>query len=122
MDVANLLCDALESGSNYWYRITGKEKPETFNSFSDGGNEKDGYSLHTYPFNKNGAILIDDGNSVKPVLRNPVILNEHRIMDGLTIMAKKYSGHFGDFLSGDYDETTSDVFLQCCVFGECIYG
>jgi len=38
------------------------------------------------------------------------------------VMAKKEPRHFADFLKEDYDETTGDVFLQCCLFGEVIYG
>lgn len=41
---------------------------------------------------------------------------------GLTVMAKKESIHYADFIKGDYDQTTGDVFLQCCLFGEVIYG
>jgi len=42
--------------------------------------------------------------------------------DGLTIMATKYPKHFSDFLAENEDATTGDVFVQCCIFGELIYG
>ena len=50
------------------------------------------------------------------------ILNMKKIKRGLTAMAKKEPSHFADFLKENYDETTGDVFLQCCLFGEVIYG
>jgi len=49
-------------------------------------------------------------------------LNLSKIKKGLTVMAKKYPKHFADFLQEDYDETTGDVFLQCCIYGEIIYS
>jgi len=49
-------------------------------------------------------------------------LNILKIKKGLTVMAKKESKHFADFISGNYDQTTGDVFLQCCLFGEVIYS
>lgn len=50
-------------------------------------------------------------------------LRPTKIEQGLKIMAKKYPQHFIDFaIREDYDETTGDVFLQCCLFGEIIYS
>lgn len=48
------------------------------------------------------------------------------IKAGLKIMAEKYPKHFGDALGvgSDYnsDADTGDVFLQCALLGEVIYG
>ena len=51
-----------------------------------------------------------------------MFMQAKKIKRGLTVMAKKERKHFVDFLNEDYDETTADVFLQCCLFGEVIYG
>lgn len=48
--------------------------------------------------------------------------NLKKIKKGLTIMAKKEPKHFADFMSENSDEVTADVFLQCCLFGQVIYG
>lgn len=53
---------------------------------------------------------------------NTHILDIKKIKKGLTVMAKKEPRHFADFISEDYDQTTGDVFLQCCLFGKVIYG
>ena len=45
-----------------------------------------------------------------------------KIKKGLTLMAKKYPKHFADIISGDTDAETSDILLQCSLFGEVIYG
>lgn len=50
------------------------------------------------------------------------ILNLAKVKKGLRIFAKKYPKHFSDFISEDFDQTTGDVFLQCCLFGEVIYS
>lgn len=50
------------------------------------------------------------------------ILNLKTIKKGLTLMAKKEPKHFADFIGGDYDQNTGDIFLQCCLFGEVIYA
>jgi len=44
-------------------------------------------------------------------------LNLDKIKKGLRIFAKKYPTHFSDFLTGNYDQDTGDVFLQTCLFG-----
>jgi len=64
------------------------------------------------------AIEIEDLENNRKLYR----LNLAGIKKGLTVMAKKEPRHFADFLKEDYDETTGDVFLQCCLFGEVIYG
>lgn len=45
-----------------------------------------------------------------------------RIKKGLAVMAKKQPSQFGDLMSDDYDQTTADVFLQCALLGEVVYG
>jgi hypothetical protein len=37
-------------------------------------------------------------------------------------MVEKYPRHYADFKDGDEDASTGDVFLQCCIFGEVVYG
>jgi len=44
------------------------------------------------------------------------------IKKGLQIIAEKYPRHMGDFLNENDDADTGDVFLQCCLFGDAIYG
>lgn len=49
-------------------------------------------------------------------------LDMARIKKGFTVMAKKEPSHFADFIAENDDQTTADVFLQCCLLGEVIYG
>ena len=41
---------------------------------------------------------------------------------GLQVMAKDCPRHFADFINDHADGITSDVFIQCCCFGEIVYG
>jgi hypothetical protein len=41
---------------------------------------------------------------------------------GLQVMAEKYPVHFNNFDSDNFDAETGDVFLQCSLFGEIVYG
>ena len=50
------------------------------------------------------------------------ILTKAKIKKGLTVMAKKESSHFVDLIQGNTDDSTADVFLQCCLFGEVLYS
>lgn len=51
-----------------------------------------------------------------------LVLTLGKIKKGLRIFAKEHPSHFSDFLRENYDMTTGDMFLQCCLFGEVIYG
>jgi len=37
-------------------------------------------------------------------------------------MAEKYPRHFANFAQEAEDAETGDVFIQCCVLGEIVYG
>jgi hypothetical protein len=41
---------------------------------------------------------------------------------GLQVMATKYPRHFADVMTENDDAVTADVFMQCALFGEIIYG
>jgi hypothetical protein len=41
---------------------------------------------------------------------------------GLQTMAEKYPRHFADFVAENDDADTGDVFLQCVVLGDVVYG
>ena len=52
----------------------------------------------------------------------PTHLTDEVLFKGLQIFSKKYPQVFAQFWSDNYDVITADVFLQCAVFGDCIYG
>jgi hypothetical protein len=118
--ISDLLCCALEGGSNYWYTIEKFVKPPTLVFRTD----KQRIFKHLdYPLNEGGALIILDteGEGEKTYR-----LDRATIQNGLLIMAGLPKGkgghHWGDFLNQNEDAITGDVFLQCCLFGEIIYG
>jgi len=112
--VADLICGAFEGGSNYWAAAV---------SISDDGR----------PWSDVGAYASD-----VPALGGSVEVVEHEAHDdsgrmvwvldrlacerGLRVMAADYPNAWAAFLSDNDDATTADVFLQCALFGEVIYG
>lgn len=116
----NLLCSALEGGSNYWYLINKSFKPKNFKNTRE-GEEK--FTHLSYPMNEGGALSIsvmlevDEDQSGKEYT-----LNLEALQKGMKIMAEKYPHHFSDFLADNDDSTTGDVFLQCALFGEILYS
>ena len=49
-------------------------------------------------------------------------LDRESIKKGLMLMADKYPRHFNDFVNDNDDAITGDVFLQCCLLGDVVYG
>lgn len=116
----SLLCAAFEGGSNDWCLIERYIKPRFF------AVEVAEYAefLHlAYPVSPGGALLISDqsGETLEHVGKL-FRLSPRSLKRGWAIMAEKYPRHFADVLLQNDDVVTGDVFLQCCLFGEIIYG
>jgi len=112
--VQDLLCCALEGGSNYWYEIKRYVYPR-------------GFTQQTLPINhrhlelpfKGGAVIIVDAEQPKA---KEYRLDWAAMRRGLQILAEKYPKHWADFLAENEDATTGDVFLQLALFGDVIFG
>lgn len=117
------LCNAHDHAISYWC-IEAKfvEPPEGSPPIIP----QDGqlYEFADYPMNE-GAVLLRADNH-RPPKGNPDgrywRLDKAAIERGLGVMAVKYGKHFGDMMSQSGDATTSDVFVQCCVFGKIVFG
>ena len=117
--VAYLLCSALEGGSNYWAEIKSAKKPKEFSFILDAdlGGEDPEPCILDYPFN-GGSITFADSEGDMP----DSVLDLEAIGKGLQVMATNYSGHWQDVINEKEDAATGDVFLQCCLYGEIIFG
>ena len=102
-DVKNLLNSA-GRGASYWAGTGLAYESETEKALTEEGVEIQD---------------IESGNDINPKI---YVLNLKKIKRGLTVMAKKQPSDFADFIKGDGDNDTGDIFLQCCIFGEVIYG
>ena len=114
--ISNLLCSAFEGGSNYWYVINEFVEPKAFTFRTD---EDEVYRHLDYPLNEGGAVIVGDMEDEDAEAKT---LDLKAIEKGLKIMAEKYPRHMSDFINDNDDAITGDVFLQCCLFGEVIYG
>lgn len=112
--VQDLLCNALEGGSNYWYIIKKVKYPfkQTKESL------KIEFEHLELPF-RGGVLVFGDLEDPK---REDTYLTLRTIEEGLQLMATKFPCHFADFILENDDAITGDVFLQCCLFKDVIYG
>jgi hypothetical protein len=123
-EIRSLLVGAFEGGSNYWADIKDYKFPEgtTKDDFKTGkyavkDRDHNWHVAYVLPFVENGGLIIEDCEDDKEY-----VLDLTKIQTGLQAMAIKAPRHFADFISENHDADTSDVFLQCCLFGEIVYG
>jgi len=107
--VKDLLCNAIEGGSNYWC-----------NSITRYGVDREQAEFRQdVPFVVGGYLMLDwcdnDTGSAKRI-------DLEAIRNGLTVFAEKCPRQFKDLVEDNTDAETGDCFLQCIVFGEVIYG
>lgn len=103
--VANLLVSAFEGGSNYWAH------PKTYNAKTADRIVAGELTIE---------VVEDCGEGDEPVTHKLDLAALHR---GLEIMARSTPGrHFNNFVNGDDDAETGDVFLQLCLLGKIVYG
>lgn len=105
----DLLICGFEGGVGYWCQITG--------FLPKGISDKVHYPHADVPFIPGGIILLKDLEDDKDLR-----LDRKALERGLCIMAVKYPSHFASFVQENEDAETGDVFIQCCVLGEIVYG
>lgn len=119
--ITNSLIGALEGGSTYWLREieyvegsatgTDYERPHYADEhfWNDGGRAK-------LTYDNPEQSEEDDGDQVS----KEVGMAEFKV--GLATMAAKCPRHFGDLVAENDDTITHDVFIQCVLFGDVVYG
>ncbi len=114
--VKDLLCCALEGGSNHWYLIKEYRYPP--------GQTEESLKMEfphlDLPFLDGGALIIGDKEDEAD--KHP--LDRAAMEQGLQLMASKpeLAKHMADFIAENEDATTGDVFLQICLYGEERFG
>lgn len=115
-DICYLVVGAIEGGSSYWCRsyehlVIPPDVP------------KDGVVPYGHPEFWEGDFVIkftydnpDDDGLISKEIR------PENLQVGLQTFADKYPSHYGDWVSENYDAETSDVFLQCLLLGDVVYG
>ena|SRR3990167_2964648 len=121
--IADMLCSAFDPvphAVRYWATIERYEEPAALAIRSDANAI---YRYMDYPVNEGGAIILklsepDNAEEEKKEMR----LDLEAIQRGAQIMLREYPKHWAAFRSENDDIETADVFIQCCVFGEIVYG
>lgn len=120
--LVDMLCSAFEGGSNYWYMIEECHEPSRF----DRRCFQDEIMKHLdYPSNPNGYLILTaqcDGEPYEHNGQSKFRLDLPAMKRGLQVMAEKYPHHYRDFAAENDDAETGDVYLQCCLFGEAVFG
>jgi hypothetical protein len=115
--VKDLLTCALEGGSNHWYMILEFHYPE--------GQSKESLGLEyphiDLPFIAGGSLLIGDKEAPDPK-KDAVQLDRATMERGLAAMPVLHPKAWADFMAENEDANTGDVFLQCAVFGDVVFG
>lgn len=122
--VGDLLCTAFEGGSNYWYRIEDFVEPSELRSHGQLGDGPEGEIFRhiDYPLSLGGALMVSDFNGCDGEDPRTERLDRASIVKGLEVFRLKYPHHYTNWIEENDDAETGDVFLQCCLFGELVYG
>lgn len=117
----NLLCGALEGGSNYWYLFT-DAACDNLDRFVKAKNvQHDGTFVQRLWKAVLAGHSIDVNDLTKPG-RKLGVFSLESIRKGELAMIKEQITHFTDVLSGHDDAITADVWFQFCVLGELVFG
>jgi hypothetical protein len=116
--IADQIVTAVEGGCNYWLASFKLVTPRL--SLTAG---REGLWYAKSAIWEDGPFLIravglenDDGDE-------EWLLTPENLKRGLKVMATSHPKHFDDaFVSEGCDAETADVFLQCCLFEEIVYG
>lgn len=128
--IQDILVGFFENGYSSWLRdIKSKNLADGFSfiDFRKGGRMQDPKDYYHWsqiiPVTEGCSLtlLVDDPDSDSGGEKD-FILDCNSIRVGIQVMASKYRDHWEDFLYLNDDAITADVFAQCCVYGEVIYG
>ena len=120
--IQDQLCSAFEGGSNYWYFIEESINPTETRYLSDVPTAG-GFLVITAMERGPYSLDLDEGLlDLDKCAMLPAVLDRKACERGLQVMAVSYPKHFADVVNEDGDATTGDVFLQCALYGEVIFG
>lgn len=111
--ISDLLCNAIEGGSNYWVATLDRDGKTT---------RAEAPFRQDVPFAGGYLILVEQGEDAPDGEGRTFKIDRDAIVEGMQVFAEKYPKMFADFLNENDDAETGDTFLQCICFGEAIYG
>ena len=114
--IEEIIVGALEGGSNYWYLLgdeippkDGKGTPLSERICNEVLNSPE-YKLPIYDFDE-------------PLAEEVIgYLTQEGMLNAFRIVSEKYPWHYTNMVSECADAETYDVFFQCAVLGDIVYG
>lgn len=118
--VTNCLIGAIEGGSTYWLNAF-QSLPASADIRADlKSRDLIWYAEDEFWTRGGGAHLEFDKPTEDSSGQKNIGIQD--LTDGLSVMARIAPRHFGDMIQENDDAITHDVFLQCVLFGEIIFG
>lgn len=121
-DIADLIVTAFEGGSAYWCQSAYLTKVPDYTPEPDQVNVVQ-YSHHqVYDGDFLFKVGFDDPEGEEGEGKGRKDIGPAELQAGLNIFATKYPERFGNWLKENYDAEDADVFWQCVVLGDIVYG
>lgn len=134
----NMVSGAMEGSSSYWLHVvelrlaTGVTKADVSPARGESPQGKlhaeiagDGEyypSFQVIPFVEGCSLLIDTNEKDEINGATQWLLNLEAIAKGIQVMSEKYPNQYTDMIDENDDADTHDTFMQCCLFGEVVFG
>jgi hypothetical protein len=113
----NIICTALEGGSNYWYMlgdIKGCPLPDEMPDKAP--SERIAYGLW---HNKDAEVEIYDLENEEELLGT---LTYDSVRERMQLATENHLSELESMISGDFDAWTADTLFQVLVMGEVVFG
>ena len=119
----DLLVTAFEGGVNYWVNRAYVVKKPTHIKFDPDGDLGE-FMGGTYEALMNdGAVKVQYENTEEDGGKQmSKVITYRDLSKGLEIMKEKYPRNYKDFMDENEDAGTADVWFQCALLGETIFG
>jgi hypothetical protein len=126
----DMIITALEGGIGYWGRVVDEKLAEglTYEDFRPGGKmqhpDPDEYMHPTelVAITPGCALILRDADDPNNPEADTWEVTREKLLNGFAVMAEKYPKAFALFLRGNEDANTADLWVQCALFGEEVYG
>lgn len=121
--VADAMVGVVENGMSSWIDRIEPNDDEVSQDLYRSIRSKDGiwYAVDDY-WRDGGQMLVRYDKGTSGGEDSTMVVGKAEIALGLGIMAKKYGHHFADMMNETGDAITDDVFIQCVILGEIVYG
>lgn len=114
--IANCFVGAFESGVCSWIHSVRLEEGSPVDEIA--------YACETMLDQSGWSFLIqyDAPSEREGTFTGKAYVGWSQVQAGLEVMAKDYPQHFADLIKENDDAVTHDVFMQCVILGEVVYG